>query len=193
MRENRLQRSFLMGRPSKIGGFKPHPHPRLKDKVQLRDKLRGETDLTWNARFLVNETWTKPVSLGTKDYEEAKEIARDKFVLPEAGADISAKAKKVEEHTVDKYADIAVKELEKAAADAAKVAKGKEFNFLDLARRIKTVIKPAFGTLDIKKLDTDKLNDWAKDYEVEDVAATKARYGDQKRGPGRQRVMKAPA
>jgi len=183
-----------MARPRTHLVVEDHPSPRLKGKVRLYQKRRGPDDFLWGAHFLVDGKWTPktPVSLGTTDWEEAKEIARDKFAVVTAGHPIGARSHKVEDHTFDRYARVAIAALRSQAEAAKLVASGKEHNFLDLARRIEKVLVPAFGAMQIARIDDDVLNDWAASYRVIDPAATTARYGKQKRGPDRQVVMKPP-
>jgi hypothetical protein len=70
-----------MGRPRKHLVQVPHPSPRFRDKIRLSKRIRGANDETWNAEFLIDGIWVpgKPVSLSTKDWDEACENAREKY------------------------------------------------------------------------------------------------------------------
>jgi integrase len=181
-----------MGRPRKHLVIKTHPSPKFRDKVRLVQHLRGAADDSWNAQFLIDGQWVpnKPASLSTRDWDEACENARDRYSGILAGAPVRTEKVK---HPFGLYADRAVAKLHQQADDADKVAMGKGHNFRDRARRIDHDLTPKWGNTDIRILTEHKLNDWiADDYRVEDVEATVAKYGRQKRGEGRRIIYKRP-
>ena len=183
-----------MARPRTSGDYREHPHPRYRDKIRLVQKLSGPHDLSWRAQYHIGGAWTprKPASLSTTDWEEAKEIARDRFAVLEAGGEIASARKLLTDHLFSHYAGLAIDDLRAQGEAARRIDPGKVANYTDLAGRIERVLIPAFGDLDIRKLDDDALTDWATDYRVIDQAATLARYGHQ-RAKGRQVVLKQPA
>ncbi len=60
-----------MGRSATVS--QPHPSPRFRDKIRLRQGRRGPTDEIWCATFKIDGKWqsTKPANLGTRDFAEA--------------------------------------------------------------------------------------------------------------------------
>ncbi len=79
-----------MGRPAKHRICEPHPVPRFRDKVRLFNFLRGPDDEGWAAQYLINGVWTprNPAALGTRDWSEACERARDRYNVAAAGQPI---------------------------------------------------------------------------------------------------------
>jgi hypothetical protein len=182
---------------------RPHPSPRFCDKIRLRQGRRGPDDKLWCATFCVDGTWqtTRPVSLGTTDFDEACEVARDKFAAMNGHGvravlrpyNTAESAKPAVTHPLKLYADRAAAKLRDEADAADAETPGKGHNFRDIARRINDDLTPKWGDTDITKLDEHTLNDWiADEYRVEDVAARVARYGRQPRGKTRQKVLKMP-
>ena len=68
-----------MGCPAKHRIVRDHPSPRFRGKVRLLNFLRGPDDDGWAAQNLINGEWTprNPAALGTRDFDEACEGARD--------------------------------------------------------------------------------------------------------------------
>ena len=81
-----------MGRLARHQITKPHPSPRFRDTVRLHRSRRSPTDDIWCATFKINGHWEtrKPVSLTTRDFDEACEVARDKFTLAENGEGVAS-------------------------------------------------------------------------------------------------------
>jgi integrase len=188
-----------MGRPATHIITRDHPYPRFRDKIRLHQFRRNAQDDIWCATFLVGGQWQtrKPVSLGTRDFDEASEVARDKYAVLQTGQQITraykapAPRKSQVEHPLRVYGERAIKKLREEAA--AETVAGKEHNALAIARRIENDLVPRWGDTDITKLDEHALNDWiADEYRVEDTAATVARYGRQPKREGRQKVLKKP-
>jgi integrase len=180
-----------MARPRSTGLYLDHPHPRFKDRIRLVQKLSGAHDLTWRAQYLVAGVWNpkKPASLSTTVFEDAIEVARDRFVILESGGEIATKGA---DNSFEKYARLAIIDLRAQGETAKLVDRGKQQNFTDLVGRIERILIPAFGKLDIRKFDDDAVVDWVAGYRVIDQEATLARYGKQK-AASRQLVMKRPA
>ena len=80
-----------MGRKAAHRIVKPHPSPRFRDKIIMLNYRRGPEDDIWGAAFKVDGKWTPKdgVSLGprARDWDEAIELARDKYNLLTAGQD----------------------------------------------------------------------------------------------------------
>jgi integrase len=181
-----------VARPRKHLIVNPHPYPRFRDKVRLSKHIRGPTDDTWNAEFLVDGEWVpnKPVSLSTRDWDEACERAGDKFIAITAGQPIH---KPRIDHSFKVYAERAIAKLLQQADAADTQVKGKGHNFRDRARRIEHDLIPRWGMTEITTVTEHSLNDWIEDdYRVEDVEATVARYGRQPKGERRQVIYKKP-
>jgi integrase len=157
---------------------------------------RGPEDDIWGATFWIDGKWQPKdgVSLGTRDFDDAAEIAREKYTLLTNGHKIvTPRAPKAAEHAVLIYAKRAIdKLLEQAKQEDAKV-KGKGHNYRTQTGRIEDLL-PRWGATDIRTIDEHSLNDWVRDgYRVEDRAATVKKYGQQSRGEGRQIIYKMPA
>jgi integrase len=181
-----------MARPRKHLIVLPHPSPRFRDKVRLSKHIRGPTDETWNAEFLIDGAWIprKPVSLSTRDWDEAVENARDRFTAITAGQPVH---KPRIDHSFKVYAARAIAKLRQQIGAADAIVKGKGHTFRDRARRIETDLLPRWGDTPITAITDHILNDWIEDdYRVEDVAATVDRFGPQPRGEGRQVIYKRP-
>lgn len=181
-----------MARPRKHLIVKPHPYPRFRDKVRLSQHIRGPSDDTWNAEFLVEGEWVpnKPLSLSTRDWDEACERAGDKFITIIAGQPIH---KPRIDRSFNVYAERAMAKLLQQANAANSQVKGKGHNFRDRARRIGHDLIPRWGATDITTMTEHSLNDWIEDdYRVEDVEATVTRYGRQPKREGRQVIYKRP-
>ena len=119
--------------------------------------------------------------LGTTNFDEACEVARDKFAAMNGHGvqavlrpySTVASAKPAVPHPFKVYADRAAAKLRDEADAADAETPGKGHNFRDIARRINDDLTPKWGDTDITKLDEHTLNDWiADEYRVEDVAAT---------------------
>jgi hypothetical protein len=190
-----------MPRPAEHRISKPHPSPRFKDKVRLLNFLRGPDDDGWAAQFLIAGKWVprNPAALGTKDWDEACERARDRYAAAAAGSPIvqarkSAATPKLPEHAFRRYAEPVIARLLAKAKEADAVTKGKGVTFYANAKVIERHLLPRWGDTPIGTITDDALNDWVEDaFRVEDVAATIACYGSQPKGEGRQTVLKKPA
>jgi integrase len=190
-----------MPRPAEHRISKPHPSPRFKDKVRLLNFLRGPDDDGWAAQFLIDGKWLprNPAALGTKDWDEAVERARDRYAAAAAGSPIvqarrPAATPKLPEHAFRRYAEPVIARLLAKAKEADAVAKGKGVTFYANAKVIERHLLPRWGDTPIDTITDDELNDWVEDdFRVEDVAATIARYGRQPKGEGRQTVRKQPS
>ena len=77
-----------MGRKSIHRVSRLHPHKRFANVITLLNYRRGPDDNIWGANFLIDGKWTPKdgVSLGTRDFDEAAERARDKYALLTSGA-----------------------------------------------------------------------------------------------------------
>ena len=181
----------------------PHPSPRFRDKIRLRQGRRGPTDLLWCATFCVDGKWltAKPISLGTSDFDEACEVARDKYaamnghgVQAVLRTYTSTEPKPKVAHRFADFACRAIVKLEAQAQAADAVAQGKGHNYQQIARRIRCDLMPQWGETDITKLTDDALRHWVEfEYRVEDRKATVALHGRQSRNAARQRVLVKPA
>jgi integrase len=190
-----------MGRHALHRIVTPHPSPRFKDSVRLFNFLRGPTDNGWAAQFRIDGKWLprNPVALGTKDFAEACERARDRFTLASTGQPITvARASpalpKGRTHAFRLYADKAIAALRQQAIEADAAVKGKGHKFAGLASKIEKDLLPEWGDVPITAITEHDLNDWiADEYRVEDIATTVAKYGRQTRKAARQKVMKKPS
>src|SRR5947209_6877284 len=81
------ERHRFMGRKATHRVVKDHPSPRFAGKIKLMNFVRGPWDEGWHAQFRINDAWAPktPVSLSTKDWEEAVEVSREKHALAVAG------------------------------------------------------------------------------------------------------------
>lgn len=159
---------------------------------------RGPADDIWGAAFWIGGRWTPKdgVSLGTRNFEEAAERARDKYALLTGGQPIvkpRATQPKTPQNAFRIYADRAIAKLEKQADEADTRVKGKGHNFRSAAGRIKSDLLPRWGNVAIDKIIEHELNEWAREHRVEDRAATVAKYGRQRQSETRQIVYKAPS
>jgi integrase len=179
---------------------KPHPSPRFRDTVRLLNYLRGPADDGWAAQFRIDGKWLprNPAALGTKDWDDACERARDRYAAAIAGQPIVTPRKttkpKLPVHAFRIYADPVVRSLLAKATSADAATKGKGHTFYAVARHIERNLLPRWGDVAIPAISEDALNDWVEDeFRVEDVQATIAKYGQQPKGAGRQVVMKKPS
>jgi integrase len=183
---------------------KPHPSPRYKGKIMLLNYRRGPADDIWGAAFMgADGKWTPKdgISLGTRDWYEALEVAAEKFALTSEGvrvakprsapAPVVPAAPAIPEHAFSVYAELAITKLrERALAEDARVS-GKGHNFRTLAHRIENDLLPRWGDVAITAITEHMLNDWiADDYRVEDVEATVDQYGRQPRNADRKVIWK---
>jgi integrase len=191
-----------MGRPAAHIITRDHPSPRFRDKIRLHQFRRGPTDDIWCATYRIDGRWEtrKPVSLATRIWDDAIEVARDKYALLVAGQPVvrtytkATPAPAMAEHAFKLYADKAIAALETLAAQADAGVHGKGHVSRDIARRVRDDLVPRWGTTDIRTLDEHSLNEWIKrDYRVEDVEATVKRYGRQPRNSTREKVFKKPS
>lgn len=137
-----------------------------------------------------------PVSLSTRDFEEAKENARDKFSVIEAGSSASVLVQHpipAVDHSFRIYAEKAIVRLDaKAQAIREQKGAGKDHTSRDLANRISKALMPKWADTPITDLTEEMLNDWVMDtYRVEDRQATFAAYGSQSRDE-RASIYKRP-
>ena len=128
-----------MGRKSTHRVSRPHPHKRFANVITLLNYRRGPDDDIWGANFLIDGKWTPKdgVSLGTRDFDEAAERARDKYALLTAGPPIAkprATKPKVPEHAFRIYAERAIAKLKAQADEADAKVRGKGHNFPLLGR-----------------------------------------------------------
>jgi integrase len=197
-----------MGRLARHQITKPHPSPRFRDTVRLHQFRRNAADDIWCATFKINGHWEtrKPVSLATRDFDEACEVARDKFTLAENGEGVAsvlraykpqepeAATPAVPEHAFRIYAEVAIAKLRQEAVEADAAVPGKGHNFRTLAHRIENDLLPRWGNVAITAITEHMLNDWiADDFRVEDSDVTVAKYGRQPRNADRKVVWKMPS
>ena len=194
-----------MGRLARHQITKPHPSPRFRDTVRLHQFRRNAADDIWCATFRIHGHWEsrKPISLGTRDFEEACEVARDKFTLAANGTGIATvlRAYKtqepaqvtpaVPEDAFSLYADRAITKLRSRADAEDALVSGKGHNFRTLAHRIENDLLPRWGNVPITALTEHALNDWiADEFRVEDTDATVDLYGRQPRNAARKVIWK---
>ena len=187
-----------MGRKSIHRVSRLHPHKRFANVITLLNYRRGPDDNIWGANFLIDGKWTPKdgVSLGTRDFDEAAERARDKYALLTSGAPIAkprAAKPKVPEHAFRIYAEPAIAKLKAQADQADAKVRGKGHNFRSLAGRIENDLLPRWGDMAIDQITEHGLNEWVREHRVEDRAATVAKYGRQQRSEMRQVVYKTPS
>jgi len=153
-----------MGRKARHRETREHPSPRFKDKVRLMRFVRGPQDLGWYAQFLEKRGWEprNPKALGTKDWDQACENARDKFILTSAGQPVSV-ARSMPESLFRTYAERSVAALRQQAIEADLVVSGKGHKFRNLARQIERNLLPKWGDLPIATITANDLNDWIDD------------------------------
>ena len=154
-----------MGRPAKFRISKDHPSPRFRGKVRLSTQVHGADDTRWYAQYNLNGKWQppyNPVSLKTSDYDEACEIARDRYAAIIEGAAITKPRKPaIPTDTFGIFAQQAIVELEQQEAKAILIDKRKGQTFkVNRLRIVKLVDK--FGAIPIADIDEDMLNDWVK-------------------------------
>jgi len=188
--------------PPPIKASHPHPHARYRDLIRLRQGRRGPADLLWSAVFKIDGHWqvNRPISLGTRDWDEAVETSRDKYAAMngQGVAAVLRRYRAPEPKIAYRFADYAHRAIAKleAQAEVADVeeAKGKGHNFRQIVGRIRRDLLPQWGDTDIRGLTDDLLNHWVEfDYRVEDRQATVKLYGRQPRSGARQRVLVRPA
>lgn len=170
-----------MGRKANHRVSKPHPSPKFRDTVRLLSHVRGEADANWYAQFFIDGAWrppNNPVSLSTRDWDQACENARDRYTLVVNGAAPVAVPRKVApKHTFGEYGAKAVADLTERAAKADGEVKGKGHNFRTVARRVETLVEK-WGATPIADISEHMLNDWVEgEYRVVDRTAT-ARRGE---------------
>ena len=176
-----------MGRPASHRISKPHPSPRFCDKIMMMNYRRGPADDIWGASFRIDGKWTPRdgVSLGVRDWDQAIEVARDRYTLAVCGqpitrhraasvaADDSApsilRATPTDDHAFRRFAESASAKLRVQATEADSKIKGKGHNFVALARRIENDLLPVWGDTPVTSLTDHALNDWVADsYRVRD-------------------------
>jgi hypothetical protein len=170
-----------MDRPSKLRITKPHPNPRFGDKIRLLAHRRAPDDEQWAAAFHIDGKWTpvNGVALGTIDFEEARDLAVERYSKAIDGQRVArgyckADGPKTTEHALEVYARQAITELEVQATDADATVKGKGHNYRTQISRPESLL-PRWGQTDIRHLDEHDLNDWVKhELRVEDREATVA-------------------
>jgi integrase len=188
-----------MGRPAKHRICKPHPSPRFKDKVRLLNFLRGPEDDGWAAQFLIKGQWQprNPAALGTKDWEEACELARDRYAVADAGQPIvkhRTSSHKGHPHAFKVFAEPVAARLHQEAKTTDALVPGKGHVAYATARKIERDLMPKWGEVPITAITDNMLNDWVSDeYRVEDVEATISKYGVQPKDETRQIVWKKAA
>ena len=171
-----------MGRPAKHRICKPHPSPRFRDKVRLFNFLRGPDDDGWAAQFLINGVWQprNPAALGTTDWDEACERARDRYAAVQAGQPIvkaRASAKpQTHEHAFKVFAVPAIERLKREAREADAAVPGKGHVLYSTAKDIERHFLLKWGATAITAISENALNDWVADeVKVIDRAASAAR------------------
>jgi integrase len=192
-----------MGRKSSHRISKPHPSVRYADKITMLNFRRGPEDDIWGASFWLEGKWTPKdgVSLGTRNWDEAIEIARDKYAVAMEGHRITVPRAAptptkpaVPERAFGLYAQAAVDKLRQEAIEADAIVPGKGHNFRTLANRIENDLLPRWGNVAVTAITEHMLNDWiADDYRVEDADATVALHGRQPRDADRKIVWKKPS
>ena len=156
-----------MGRPRKHGGMTPHPSPRYRDKIRMYVGVSGASDRGWRATYYLDGAWTpKPISLGRgepiTDFVEACEVARDRYAA--LLANNGAEPEKTD-YSFARFAGAVISELsrEKIASEAINKRKGHTQGVQ--ISRIQAIAKQ-FGTMDIRQIDQDFLDDWARRFRV---------------------------
>jgi integrase len=192
-----------MGRKASFRISRPHPSPRFRDKVRLFTHKTGPDDDVWYAEFLIGGAWTprNGVSLRTRDFDEACEVARDKFNVADTGQPVTRRYAKADapkaaliKNAFHIYAEQAIAKLRQRATEADAVVRGKGHTFHDLARRIERDLIPVWSATDITKLTEHALNDWIADhYRVTDTPTNIAASDGQSKGEGRSKVLKRPS
>ena len=92
------------------------PHKRFANLITLLNYRRGPDDDIWGASFLIDGKWTPKdgVSLGTREFDEAAERARDRYAMLTAGQPMAkprATKSKVPERAIRIYAERAIAKL----------------------------------------------------------------------------------
>ncbi len=187
-----------MGRKSTHRVSLPHPHRRFASLIRLLNYRRGPDDDIWGAAFCIDGKWTPKdgVSLGTRDFDDAAELARDKYTVLAAGQPIAkprATKPKVPELAFRIYAERATAKLLAQAEEADRKVRGKGHNFRSLIGRIDNDLLPRWGNEAINQITEHELNEWVREHRVEDRDATVAKYGRQRRSEARQVVYKTPS
>ena len=171
-----------MGRKASHRISRPHPHKRFADTITLLNYRRGPTDDIWGATFLIDGKWRPKdgVSLGTRDIDEAAEIARDKYALLVNGQPIArhrASTSRTPEHALQVYAKRAADKLLDLAEEADSKVPGKGHNYRTQAGRIGDLLL-RWGQTSIEAMNEHDLNAWVEhEFRVEDREATVAKYG----------------
>jgi hypothetical protein len=187
-----------MGRKSIHRVSRPHPHKRFANLITLLNYRRGPDDDIWGASFLIDGKWTPKdgISMGTRDFDEAAERARDKFAVLSAGQPITKPRPtkpKVPERAFRTYAERAIAKLLVQAGEADRNVPGKGHNFRSLIGRIRNDLLPRWGNEAIDQITEHELNEWVRGHRVKDRGATIAKYGRQRQSEGRQVVYKMPS
>jgi integrase len=156
-----------MGRPAKHRIVKDHPSPRFRGKVKLSTQVHGLGDTMWYAQFWIENKWQppfNPVSLHTRDWDEAVELARDRYALvANGGRPAPIRKPSVPTDTFSVFAQQAVVKLKEQAIAADLVAKGKGRNFGVIAWRIEQALLPRWAGVRMGDITEDDLNDWVRD------------------------------
>jgi integrase len=168
-----------MGRKASHRISKPHPSPKFRDTVRLLSCVRSEADTNWYAQFHIDGVWVppnNPVSLSTRDWDQACENARDRYTLAVNGvAPVAVPRKAAPRRTFGEYAARTIADLTERAIDADAKVKGKGHNFRTIVSRIETLVEKWGGT-PIADISEHMLNDWVEDeYRVVDRTATAQR------------------
>jgi integrase len=144
---------------------------------------------------LERNVWTprNPAALGTKDWDEGCENARDKYALRSAGQPATIPRSRPQ-NLFRTFADRAITSLRRQAVEANAAIPGKGHKFKNLARQIERDLLPKWGDTEITSLTEIDLNDWIEDgFRVEDAKATVVAHGRQPKGDERKVIYKRPA
>jgi len=157
--------------------------------------VRGPEDLGWHVQFLTQHAWSprNPIALGTKDWDQACENARDKFTLWGASVPVTV-ARSKPDNQFRVFAERAAAGLRQKAIEADSTVPGKGHKFRSVAGQITRDLLPKWGDIPIATITEHDLNDWiADEFRVEDFRATVAAHGRQPKGTKRQVIHKRPA
>ena len=162
--------------------IRPHPRRDYANRIQLSRYRRGSENPTWEARFVINDTWTGWTSLGTAEWDDAIFVSVDKLAEREQMAKFGIQPvsrRRQEQHTI---AEISVTTLARLAAQRQTILamepEKKAIKVATKISRIRAVIIPAFGERGIANLTEEDIERFVAGYKIDGKAPKKGTIGN---------------